>query len=175
MPAGERWHGLPVTSEHTDTSRYGSDPGGLWAAAEDDGNPSKTLADQRAWKRAAEADFPADSDVMCDPHTFMPLDQWTDVTLGVLCFAPDLAEKALARAAGRMSMVAVDGREFLTWEELEEYEIEDEENAYTPNYIADPERRPTGLTGRTDAAHRRLPRPYDASRSVKPTYAGDPW
>ena len=74
-----------------------------------------------------------------------------------------------------MSMVALDGREFLTWEELEEYEIEDEENAYTPNYISSPERRPAGLTRRTDAAHRRLPRPYDASRSVKPTYAGDPW
>ena len=66
------------------------------------------------------------------------------------CSAPDLAEKALARAAGRMSMVALDGREFLTWEELEEYEIEDEENAYTPNYISDPERRPAGLTRRTD-------------------------
>lgn len=37
-------------------------------------------------------------------------------------------------------MVAIDGREFLTWEELEEYEIEDEENAYTPNYISSPER-----------------------------------
>jgi hypothetical protein len=130
-----------VTSEHIDTSRYGSDPGGLWAAAEDDGNPSKDLADQRAWKRAVEADFPADGEVMCDPHTFMPIDQWTDVTLGVLCFAPDLAEKALARAAGRMSMVAVDGREFHTWEELEELEMEDEEAAYTPNYISDPERR----------------------------------
>jgi len=66
-----------------DTSRYGSDPGGLWAAAEDDGNPTKTLRDQRAWKRAVEADFPSDGDVMCDPRTFMPLDQWTDVTLGV--------------------------------------------------------------------------------------------
>jgi hypothetical protein len=130
-----------VASERVDTSRYGSDPGGVWAAAEDDGNPSKTLADQRLWKRAVEADFPADADVMCDPRTFMPLDDTVDVSVAVLCFTPELAAKALARAAERMMMVAVDGREFADWEELEELLMEDEAEAYTPNYISDPERQ----------------------------------
>ena len=124
-----------------DTSRYGSDPGGVWAAAEDDGNPSKTVADQELWRRAVEADFPDGGDVMCDPNTFMPHDEWVDVSLGVLGFAPDLAEKALIRAAARMMTVAVDGREYSNWEELEALLMEDEDDAYTPNYIAEPERR----------------------------------
>jgi hypothetical protein len=130
-----------VTNEHVDTSRYGSDPGGVWAAAEDDGSPFKNAADQQAWRRAIEADFPPDSDVMCDPNTFMPHNDYVDVTLGVLAFTPDLAEKALARAAGRMMMVATDGREYANWEELEELLMEDEDEAYTPNYISGPERR----------------------------------
>ena len=40
-----------------------------------------------------------------------------------------------------MSMVAVDGQEFQTWEEFEEFEMEDAEAAYTPNYISAPVRR----------------------------------
>ena len=118
-----------------DTSRYGVDPGGLWAAADQASSPYPGPSDAMAWRLAVK------TDVMCDPNTFAPHGEWVDVTLGVLCFAPDLAEKALARAAGRMSMVAVDGREYATWEELEELEMEDEEEAYTPNYISAPERR----------------------------------
>jgi hypothetical protein len=129
-----------MTNQRVDTSRYGSDPGGLWAAAEDDGNPSKTLADQRAWARAVAADFPADGDVLCDPRTFMPLDEIVDVSLAVLCFTPDLADKALSRAAGRMMTVAVDGKEYSNFEELEELLMEGDDDAYTPNYISDPER-----------------------------------
>jgi hypothetical protein len=136
-----REHRRVVTSEHMDTSRYGSDPGGLWAAAEDDGNPSKNLADQQAWARAVLADFPPDGEVMCDPRTFMPLDELVDVSVGVMGFAPELATKALARAAARMSMVATDGKEYETFEALEELELIDEDAAYTPNYISAPERR----------------------------------
>jgi hypothetical protein len=78
---------------------------------------------------------------MCDPDTFLPHDEWVDVTLGVLCFAPDLAERALARAAARMMTVATDGREYSNWQDLEKLMTEDEDESYTPNYISDPQRR----------------------------------
>ncbi len=131
---------FPVTNEHVDTSKYGSDPGGLWAAAERDGNPFSGPSDPAAWRRAIEADFPVDGDVMCDASTFMPNDEWVDVSLGVISFAPDLAEKALARAAGRMMLVTVEGKECADFDELEELLMEDEEAADSASYISDPER-----------------------------------
>jgi hypothetical protein len=93
-----------------------------------------------AWRRAIEADFPADGDVMCDPSTFMPNDEWLDVSLGVIGFAPDLAEKALVRASSRMMLVTVEGKECVTFDELEELVMEDDEAADSASYISDPER-----------------------------------
>ena len=124
-----------------DTSRYGSDPGGVWAAADRDSDPLGGSTDPDAWRRAVEADFPADGDVMCDPDTFMPHDDMVDATLGVLCFSPELAESALARAAARMMTVAADGREYTSWTALEELRAEDEDAARTPDYISEPQRR----------------------------------
>jgi hypothetical protein len=133
-----REHCLRVTNN--DTSKYGPDPGGLWAIAERDGNPYNGPCDPMAWRRAIEADFPADGDVMCDPSTFMPNDEWLDVSLGVIGFAPDLAEKALVRASSRMMLVTVEGKECVTFDELEELVMEDDEAADSASYISDPER-----------------------------------
>jgi hypothetical protein len=123
-----------------DTSKYGSDPGGVWAAAERDGNPFTGPCDPAAWSRAIEADFPVDGDVMCDPSALMPNDEWVDVSLGVISFAPDLAEKALIRASSRMMLVTVEGKECADFDELEDLLVEDEEAADSVSYISYPER-----------------------------------
>jgi hypothetical protein len=139
----------------SDTSKYGSDPGGLWAAAEeDDFEHTKSIDDQRLWARAVGADFPADGDIVCDPRTFMPLDEFLEVSLGVAGVAPDLAQTALERAAERMMLVTAEGRE-LTWEEMEEYVME-ADDPYSPNYISEPERRDevTGLPNIDTAGER---------------------
>ena len=131
-----------MTNDPRDTSKFGSDPGGLWAAADRDSDYFAGPADRAAWRRAVEADFPADGDVMCDPLTFMPDDEFVDVSLAVLGFAPDRAETALAQAAQRMMLVTVDGREHEDFDQLLalEMEADDEEDAYSPNYVSDPER-----------------------------------
>lgn len=131
-----------MTNDPRDTSKYGSDPGGLWAAADLDSDSFGGPAERAAWTRAVEADFPADGDVMCDPRTFMPDEDFVDVSLAVLGFAPDRTATALANAAARMMLVTVDGKEYEDFDDIMELEAEadDEDDAYTPNYISGPQR-----------------------------------
>jgi hypothetical protein len=145
-----------VTSEGSDTSRLGNDPGGLWAATVGTEetewlhatNPEALLASQRAWKRAIEVDFPSGGDITCDPWTFMPLRESIFTAVAVTGPEPATLLKALDAAGLRMSGVLTDGRE-VSDEELEELESawdEDEDGEFdedlfsTPNYISGAER-----------------------------------
>lgn len=145
--SGPRTGYLPsVTSEGTDTSAYGDDPGGAWAAVVHpadrqyfwDTDRFVLLTDQRAWKRAVESDFPPDGDITVDPHTLMPLSHWVDHSLGVMSFVPDLAQSALEAAAWRVMSVDEQGREALTEADVDALETS---GLYSPQYVSEAERR----------------------------------
>ncbi len=132
-----------MTSEGTDTSRFGSDPTGVWAAADctaetewlNATNPSVLRTNQRAWERAVESDFPAGGDITCDPWTFMPLRETVFTAVAITGPDPALATQALNEAADRMLGVVIDGRE-VSEEELERLLDEDNEEAYSPDHIS---------------------------------------
>lgn len=133
-----------MTSEGIDTSRSGSDPTGVWAAADctaetewlNATNPSVLRTNQQAWERAVESDFPAGGDITCDPWTFMPLRETVFTAVAVTGPAPALATKALNEAADRMLAVVADGRE-LSEDELEELlEAAEDDESYSPDHIS---------------------------------------
>jgi hypothetical protein len=138
-----------MTSEGTDTSKFGDDPGGLWAeaAALDFGWGSVDLDAQRAWARAIAADFPPDGDITCDPWTLMPMDELNIISVGAVGPRPELLEVALDRASERMGQVFDNGWEATGDMESEELPdwfddslLETGSEPYNPNYVSGPER-----------------------------------
>lgn len=137
-----------MTSEGRDTSRFGDDPGGLWAAVEAmEQRPFPILDAQRAWARAVEADFPPDGDITCDPWTLMPMGAMSIITIGAVGPSPDLLKVALDRASDRMALAFDNGWE-ATDDALEAGEppdwfdpdLEAGEEPYNPNHVSGAER-----------------------------------
>jgi len=135
-----------ATSEGKDTSKQGSDPGGLWAATvlspsdEMDGidNPLLLRRFQRNWTRAIESDFPPDGDITCDPLTFIPLREVYLINIAVIGPDSEVAMSALLRAESRMMRVTPEGRE-LTADELDQ-SWKNGEEVNTISYVSEPEK-----------------------------------